>query len=140
MHWIESNAHWSPHCNLMWHFVRLPHYLWDFSRQGTRGIKPSWSGIYILTSPSPVIWFWHPSKLFMLSINFCQSTLAQYFYNVINRSSITTSKSLSKNLSNKTNNGVFVVFKTKNDLKCQFSGNIECVCFHYQDSLTDFLM
>ena len=31
----------------------------------------------------------------------------------------------------KTNNGVFVAFKTKHDLKCQFSGNIECVCFHY---------
>ena len=55
MHWIESNAHWSPHCNLMWHFVRLPHYLWDFSRQGTRGTKLFWSGIYILTTSSPVI-------------------------------------------------------------------------------------
>ena len=31
----------------------------------------------------------------------------------------------------KTNTGVFVVFKTKRELKCQFSGNIECVCFHY---------
>ena len=30
-----------------------------------------------------------------------------------------------------TNAGVFVVFKTKHELKCQFSGNIECVCFHY---------
>jgi len=40
----------------------------------------------------------------------------------------------------KTNNGVFVVFKTKHDLKYQFSGNIECVCFRYWDSLTNFLM
>ena len=31
----------------------------------------------------------------------------------------------------KTNTGVFVVFQTKPDLKCQFSGNIECVCFYY---------
>ena len=31
----------------------------------------------------------------------------------------------------KTNTGVCVVFKTKRELKCQFSGNIECVCFHY---------
>ena len=31
----------------------------------------------------------------------------------------------------KTNTGVFVVFKTKRELKCQFSVNIECVCFHY---------
>ena len=28
----------------------------------------------------------------------------------------------------KSNNGVFVVFKTKRESKCQFSGNIECVC------------
>ena len=27
--------------------------------------------------------------------------------------------------------GVFVVFKTKCELKCQFSGNIACICFHY---------
>ena len=39
----------------------------------------------------------------------------------------------------KTDTGVFVVFKTKHELKCQFSGNIECVCFHYRDSLTNFL-
>ena len=31
----------------------------------------------------------------------------------------------------KTNTGIFVVFKTKHELRCQFSGNIECVCFHY---------
>ena len=31
----------------------------------------------------------------------------------------------------KTNTIVFVVFKTKRELKCQFSGNIECVCFYY---------
>ena len=31
----------------------------------------------------------------------------------------------------KTNTGVFVVFKTKRELKCQFSGNKECLCFHY---------
>ena len=31
----------------------------------------------------------------------------------------------------KTNTGAFVVFKTKRELKCQFSGNIECVCFRY---------
>ena len=31
----------------------------------------------------------------------------------------------------KTNTGIFVVFKTKQELKWQFSGNIECVCFHY---------
>ena len=31
----------------------------------------------------------------------------------------------------KTNTGVFVVFKKKRELKCQFSGNIECVCFPY---------
>ena len=27
----------------------------------------------------------------------------------------------------KTNTGVFVVFKTKRELKCQFSGNIVCL-------------
>ena len=42
--------------------------------------------------------------------------------NVKNRSSIITSKSSSKNLSNEYT-GVFVVFKTKHELKCQFSGN-----------------
>ena len=31
----------------------------------------------------------------------------------------------------KTNTGVFVVLKTKRKSKCQFSGNIEFVCFHY---------
>ena len=31
----------------------------------------------------------------------------------------------------KTNAGVFVVFKTKCELKCQFSGNIECVYSMY---------
>ena len=31
----------------------------------------------------------------------------------------------------KTNNAVFVVFKTKRELKGQFSGNIECFCFRY---------
>ena len=31
----------------------------------------------------------------------------------------------------KTNTGVFVVFKTKRELKRQFSENIGCVCFHY---------
>ena len=36
----------------------------------------------------------------------------------------------------KTNTSVFVVFKTKHELKCQFSGIIECVCLHYWDSLT----
>ena len=40
----------------------------------------------------------------------------------------------------KTNTGVFVVFKTKHDLKCQFTGNRECVYFHYWDSLMNFLM
>ena len=39
----------------------------------------------------------------------------------------------------KTNTGVFVVFKTRRELKCQFSENIECVCFYYWDSLTNFL-
>ena len=34
----------------------------------------------------------------------------------------------------------FVVFKTKCKLKSQFPGNIECVCFHYWDSLMNFLM
>jgi hypothetical protein len=40
----------------------------------------------------------------------------QHFYNVKNGSSIITSKSSSKNLSN-------VIFKAKHGLKCQFSGN-----------------
>ena len=31
----------------------------------------------------------------------------------------------------KTNTSVFVVFKKKRKLKYQFSGIIECVCFHY---------
>ena len=39
----------------------------------------------------------------------------------------------------KINTGVFVVFKTEHELKCQFSGNIECICFHRWDSLTNFL-
>ena len=58
-------------------------------------------------------------------------TIAEVFYNVKNGSPFITSKSSSKNLSN---SSVFVVFKTKRELKCQFSGksgNIECVCFHY---------
>ena len=39
----------------------------------------------------------------------------------------------------KTNNGVFVVLKTKHDLKCQFSGNIESICFHYLHRFFDEL-
>ena len=39
----------------------------------------------------------------------------------------------------KTNTGVFVVFKRNRELKHQFSGNIKFVCFHYWDSLTNFL-
>ena len=53
----------------------------------------------------------------------CQVQLAQYFYNVKNGSSIITSKSLSNISVMKTNNVVFVVYKTKHQLKCQFSGN-----------------
>ena len=50
-------------------------------------------------------------------------SIAGVFYNVINRSSVITSKSLSKNLSNEDKHctGVFVVFKTKCESKCQFS-------------------
>ena len=46
---------------------------------------------------------------------------------VNNGSSIITSKSSSKNLSNENKHctGVFVVFKTKHELKCQFSGITE---------------
>ena len=57
--------------------------------------------------------------------------LTEVFYNVKNGSSFITSKNSSKNLSNEKNTGVFVVFKTKRKLKCQVSGNIEGVCFHY---------
>ena len=76
--------------------------------------------------------------------------LAEVFYYIKNRLSFVTSKSLLKNLSNENKQGagssnkskekwqnaplctdVFVVFKAKSKLKCQFSGNIECVCFHY---------
>ena len=39
----------------------------------------------------------------------------------------------------KTNTGVFVVFKTKNEQKRQFAGNM-CVCFLYWDSLTNCLL
>ena len=53
-------------------------------------------------------------------------TKAEYFYNVKNGSSIITSKSSSKNLSNEYTSA-FVVFKTKRELKCQFSGNIVCL-------------
>ena len=31
----------------------------------------------------------------------------------------------------KTNTGVYVVFKTKHELKYQFYGKVVCVCFHY---------
>ena len=60
-------------------------------------------------------------------------------YNAKNGLSFITSKSSSKNLSNENKHctGVFVVFKAKSKLKCQFSGNIECVCFHYWDSFTN---
>ena len=50
--------------------------------------------------------------------------IAGVFYNAKNRSSFITSKSSSKNLSNK-NTGAFIVFKTKRELKCQFSGITE---------------
>ena len=68
----------------------------------------------------------------MVGHTFCSpNNKVESFYIVKIGSSIITSKSLSKNLSNEKNTGVYVVFKTKRELKCQFSGNIEFVCFHY---------
>ena len=51
--------------------------------------------------------------LFMLSSNFYQSTLAKYFYNVKNGSSIITSKSSSKNLSNENKHWCFCCLQDK---------------------------
>ena len=39
----------------------------------------------------------------------------------------------------KTNTGVFVVFKTKHDLKCLFSGNIEGLLLRFFDELFDVI-
>ena len=95
------------------------------------------------THDSPIFAAFSPGgfRSMLWKIAFCisnKNNIAESFYNVKNGSSIITSKSLSKNLSNE-NTGVFVVFKTKCELKCQFSGNTVCVCFHYWDSLTNFL-
>ena len=62
-------------------------------------------------------------KLPNLKINLVwHYTKAQYFYNVKNRLSIITSKSLSKNLCNENKPWCFDVFKTKRELKWQLSG------------------
>ena len=62
-------------------------------------------------------------------------------FSILKRSPFTTAKKMDHQLLHqkvlqtisvmKTNTGVFVVFKKKCELKSQFSGNIECVCFHY---------
>ena len=42
----------------------------------------------------------------------------------------------------KTNNAIFVVFKTKHELKCQFSGNIVCLfsILRFFDELFDVII
>ena len=49
-------------------------------------------------------------------------------------------KVLQKGSVMKTNSGVFIVFKTKHELRCQNELETKCVYFHYWDFLTNFLM
>ena len=53
-----------------------------------------------------------------------KNTTAGIFYNVQNESSYIMTKSSSKNLNNENKHWCFVVFTTKLELKCQFSGNM----------------
>ena len=62
----------------------------------------------------------------------------EVFYNVKNGYHLLRQKVRQRISVMKTNTGVFVVFKTKRELNCQFSGTIECVCSHYWDSLMNF--
>ena len=78
---------------------------------------------------------------FIASKGFC-STIVESFYNLKNGLSIITSKSSSKNLSNKNEHcmqcsGVFVVFKTKHELKCTFSGITEILWHNNWQSIFD---
>ena len=59
------------------------------------------------------------------------SKVAEVFYNVKNGSSFISQKVTQRISVMKTNTGVFVVLETNHELKCQFSGNIKCVCFYY---------
>ena len=56
--------------------------------------------------------------------------LAESFFNVKYRSSIITSVCQKISVT-KINTGVFVVFKTKHELKCQNELETQSVCFYY---------